>query len=144
MIKNFAGGCDRRFVFRVVAMEGGRSLQLAEWARLHRGSDYSQLHEMWSFAEREARKSESSIKLRTWKRRMSVRTAGRIALVAFYGVAGVFQLRATDALVAIVPDWVPLPHAVVIFTGLCEILGAAALLTRRLRKPAGVMLALYA
>jgi uncharacterized membrane protein len=75
---------------------------------------------------------------------MSVRAGGRIALVAFYGVAGVFHLRATDALVAIVPDWVPLPHAVVIFTGLCEILGAAAILTRSLRKPAGVMLALYA
>lgn len=53
---NFAGGGDRRFVFHVVAMEGGRSLQPAAWARLHRGSDYSQLHEMWSFAEREARR----------------------------------------------------------------------------------------
>jgi hypothetical protein len=49
---NLAGGGDRRFVFHVVAMQGGRSLQPAAWARLHERSDYTQLHEMWLFAER--------------------------------------------------------------------------------------------
>jgi uncharacterized membrane protein len=75
---------------------------------------------------------------------MDVRRGARLALAAFYGIAGVFHLYATDAFVAIVPNWVPAPHAVVIVTGLCEILGAGALLTRSLRKPAGAMLALYA
>jgi uncharacterized membrane protein len=39
---------------------------------------------------------------------------------------------------------VPEPRAVILVTGLLEITGALALLTRRWRRPAGVMLALYA
>lgn len=50
----------------------------------------------------------------------------------------------TGTFMRIVPDWVPAPHATVILTGCCEILGAAALLSRRLRRLAGLMLALYA
>ncbi len=45
---------------------------------------------------------------------------------------------------AIVPNWVPWPSEVVLITGVCEISGAIALLTQRLRWWAGVMLALYA
>ena len=65
-------------------------------------------------------------------------------LALAYLVVGVFHLRATDGFAAIVPGWVPMPHAVVIATGCCELLGALALLTRRLRRLAGIMLALYA
>jgi uncharacterized membrane protein YphA (DoxX/SURF4 family) len=36
------------------------------------------------------------------------------------------------------------PYAVVVATGLCEIVGSIALLTGRLRRLAGVMLAIYA
>lgn len=68
----------------------------------------------------------------------------RWAMAAFYGVAGVLHLRATDAFLTIVPDWVPMPRDVVLITGVCEIAGALALLTRRLRWWAGAMLALYA
>ena len=44
----------------------------------------------------------------------------------------------------IVPDWVPFPREVILVTGLCELAGAVALLTPRLRWLAGIMLALYA
>ncbi|MEB0045548.1 MULTISPECIES: DoxX family protein [unclassified Pseudomonas] len=72
------------------------------------------------------------------------RSVLRVALALFYFVAGGFHLYATAGFVSIVPDWVPYPHAVVIVTGICELLGAVALLTPRLRRLAGILLALYA
>ncbi len=77
-------------------------------------------------------------------RRERWRTALRWVLAAIYLVAGCFHLRNTAAFVSIVPDWVPEPYDTVIATGCCEILGAAALVTTRLRRLAGIMLALYA
>ena len=65
-------------------------------------------------------------------------------LIAFYALAGVAHLVVTDAMVRIVPAWVPMPHAVVIATGLCELAGAAALVTHRWRRAAGWALAAYA
>ena len=62
----------------------------------------------------------------------------RWILAAFYAVAGVVHLRAPDAFLPIVPDWVPAPRSVILFTGVCELAGAWALLTARLRKAAGV------
>jgi uncharacterized membrane protein len=50
----------------------------------------------------------------------------------------------TDAMVRVTPDWVPMARAVVIATGLCELAGAAGLLTRRWRVAAGWAFALYA
>lgn len=47
-------------------------------------------------------------------------------------------------IVPIVPDWVPRPRDVVLLTGVCELAGAVGLLVPRLRRFAGVMLALYA
>jgi len=73
-----------------------------------------------------------------------LRGALRWALAAIYFVAGIFHLRSTGGFVAIVPGWVPWPYETVVFTGYCEILGAAALCTGSLRKAAGIMLALYA
>ena len=73
-----------------------------------------------------------------------IRAAMRWAMAVFYGVAGVIHLRAPEAFLPIVPDWVPAPHEVVIFTGLCELAGAAALLVPRTRRLAVVLLALYA
>ena len=73
-----------------------------------------------------------------------LRTALRWALGLVYLVAGIFHLRSTNAFLPIVPDWVPEPRLVVIATGWCELLGAVALLSRRLRRIAGIMLALYA
>ncbi len=70
--------------------------------------------------------------------------AGRWLLIAFYGVAGVGHLYFTQAMVRIVPAWVPQPRAVVLATGICELVGAAALVSRRWRRAAGWALAAYA
>jgi uncharacterized membrane protein len=68
----------------------------------------------------------------------------RLGLAAFYVTAGTAHLLWTDTFAAIVPEAVPHPAAVVIFTGLCEIAGALALLHQRFRRTAGIMLAVYA
>lgn len=68
----------------------------------------------------------------------------RWIMAAFYGIAGIAHLHAPDAFLPIVPDWVPYPREVILVTGLCELAGAAALLTTRWRRIAGIMLALYA
>jgi uncharacterized membrane protein len=68
----------------------------------------------------------------------------RAALSVFFLAAGVLHLTATDPFVSIVPDWVRYPRIVVEITGICEIAGALAVLTRRWRRLAGLMLALYA
>ena len=68
----------------------------------------------------------------------------RWTMAALYLVAGVAHLGAPEPFLAITPEWVPFPREVILVTGACEIAGAAALLTQRLRWWAGVMLALYA
>ena len=73
-----------------------------------------------------------------------VRTVLRWLLAVLYLAAGIGHLRSPDTFLLIVPDWVPEPRAVILVTGLLEIAGALALLTQRGRRPAGVMLALYA
>jgi uncharacterized membrane protein len=73
-----------------------------------------------------------------------LRVLMRGALAAFYLVTGIVHLIAPDKFLPIVPDVVPLPREVVLATGVCEIAGALALLTTRLRWLAGIMLALYA
>ncbi|MBB2961741.1 DoxX family protein [Methylobacterium sp. R2-1] len=68
----------------------------------------------------------------------------RLGLIGLYGFIGVVHLAATDRFLPIMPGWVPAPRHVVIGTGLCEIAGALALFVPRLRRLAGIMLALYA
>lgn len=68
----------------------------------------------------------------------------RLGLIGLYGVIGAIHLAAPDRFLPIMPDWVPAPRGVVIGTGLCEIAAAFALMTRRLRRAAGIGLALYA
>lgn len=74
----------------------------------------------------------------------NTRIAMRWAMAVFYFAAGVFHLAAPERFLPIVPDFVPMPHAVVLVTGLCEIAGSVALLTNRLRRLAGITLAIYA
>ena len=76
--------------------------------------------------------------------RERIRAIMRFAMAALYFAAGVAHLRSPEPFLAIVPDWVPWPSDVVMLTGVCELAGALALLTPRLRRSAGVMLALYA
>ena len=73
-----------------------------------------------------------------------VRTAMRIAMAIFYLAAGLLHVGTPEKFLPIVPDWVPQPDLVIVATGVCEISGALALMTTRLRKLAGIMLALYA
>lgn len=72
------------------------------------------------------------------------RTVLRWLLAAIYLAAGVLHIETPHAFLTIVPGWVPFPREVVFATGLCEIAGAAGLMTTRWRRLAAVMLALYA
>jgi uncharacterized membrane protein len=65
-------------------------------------------------------------------------------LAAAYLVAGVAHLRSPAGFVAITPRWVPWPHEVVAFTGVCELAGAVGLLVPWTRRAAAIGLALYA
>ncbi len=72
------------------------------------------------------------------------RVAARWALASIYLTAGVFHLAAPGTFLLIIPDWVPYPRQVIMATGLCEIAGSVGLMTRGLRRAAGISLALYA
>jgi uncharacterized membrane protein len=72
------------------------------------------------------------------------RTILRILLALVYLYVGIAHSRSPNTFLAIIPLWVPFPYQVILFTGLCEIVGSVALLTQRLRRVAGIMLALYA
>ncbi len=72
------------------------------------------------------------------------RTASRYVLAIAYAFVGVAHIRSPGTFLAIIPGWVPFPHQTIFVTGLCEIAGAAALMTQRLRRLAGIMLAAYA
>jgi uncharacterized membrane protein len=68
----------------------------------------------------------------------------RALMATFYIIAGVVHLVSPDSFLPIVPAWVPLPRDVVLITGACELAGSIALTTKRWRRVAGWMLALYA
>ncbi|MEX2128022.1 MAG: DoxX family protein [Xanthobacteraceae bacterium] len=56
---------------------------------------------------------------------------------------GVDHLLLPVRYLPMLPDFVPYPNEIVALTGLCEIAGAFGLLIPRLRRLAGVMLAIY-
>jgi uncharacterized membrane protein len=68
----------------------------------------------------------------------------RWGLAALYTAIGIIHLVATDAMLPLMPGWVPEPRLVILATGLCEIAGAAGLLYPPLRRAAALGLALYA
>jgi len=72
------------------------------------------------------------------------RTVSRYMLAIAYAFVGVAHIRSPGTFLAIIPGWVPYPDQTIFVTGLCEIAGAVALMTRRLRRLAGIMLAAYA
>lgn len=78
-------------------------------------------------------------------RKETARTALRILLGVIYLIAGVAHVRSPGGFLQITPHWVPYPETVVLFTGLCEIAGALALLfVAPLRYAAGIAFAAYA
>jgi uncharacterized membrane protein len=76
-----------------------------------------------------------------------IRIALRWLLAAVYLLAGVIHLVNPAPFLTITPSWVPAPEAVVLLTGVAEILGAIGLVqpwSLPLRRAAGWGLALYA
>ncbi|MEQ1549128.1 MAG: DoxX family protein [Chakrabartia sp.] len=74
-----------------------------------------------------------------------VRTSARYLLALIYLLAGVAHLRSPAGFLQITPGWVPFPEHIIFITGVCEIAGAAALaFVPKLRRAAGIALALYA
>jgi uncharacterized membrane protein len=74
----------------------------------------------------------------------TARAIMRWVMAAFYVAAGIAHLVAPDQLLAITPSWVPFAPQVIFATGLCELAGAVALVTRPMRRWAGFALAAYA
>ena len=78
---------------------------------------------------------------------MSGKAITRALLVALYMAAGVLHIARPLPFLTITPGWVPFPEAVVFWTGMAEIVGAAALaqtFSSVLRRWGGMGLALYA
>ena len=75
---------------------------------------------------------------------VKIRAVMRWIMMAFFAGAGYLHLTAPAELLAITPDWVPYAPQVIFVTGLLEFVSAVALVTRRLRRQAGIALALYA
>lgn len=76
-----------------------------------------------------------------------IRPVLRWLLAVFYAFAGYLHLADPVPFASITPGWVPVRDAVVILTGIAELLGAAALLqpwSKHLRRAGGWGLALYA
>ncbi len=67
----------------------------------------------------------------------------RAGLAVALAVVGADHLFSPWRYLPMLPEIVPFPHATVLFTGLCEIAGGIGLLVPRLRRLAGVMLAVY-
>lgn len=72
------------------------------------------------------------------------RAVMRWILGALYLAAGVAHLEVPGKFLAITPSWVPFATNVILVTGVCEIAGAVALVTKPLRWWAGVAFAAYA
>ena len=76
-----------------------------------------------------------------------IRTALRILLALFYAYAGYAHIARPEPFLTIIPEALPAPKAIVFWTGIAELLGAAALLqpfSIGLRKAGAIGLALYA
>ncbi|GAB5351517.1 DoxX family protein [Qipengyuania sp. 483] len=76
-----------------------------------------------------------------------IRRALRWLLVTFYAFAGIMHLSKPEPFLSIMPGYVPVPEAMVFWTGVAELLGAAALVqpwSKQIRKAGAIGLALYA
>lgn len=76
-----------------------------------------------------------------------IRTALRWLLAAFYGFAGYVHVTNPAPFLTIMPGALPWPEQIVLWTGIAELLGAAALVqpfSAPLRRAGAIGLALYA
>lgn len=65
------------------------------------------------------------------------RIAALVFVFLWFAIGGVAHFVFTDAQMRIVPGWLPWPRAVVLWSGVAELLGAAGLLWPRTRRMAG-------
>jgi uncharacterized membrane protein len=72
------------------------------------------------------------------------RAVMRWILAVVFVAAGIGHLSAPEPFLAITPSWVPFAPQVIFITGLCELAGAVALVTKPLRWWAGVAFSAYA
>lgn len=77
-------------------------------------------------------------------KRITARTVARAVLAAAFFAAGLFHLFLPGPFIDITPAWVPWPGPVIALTGVAELAGAIGLFIPRLRRAAGIGLALYA
>lgn len=75
---------------------------------------------------------------------MKARLTACWILGPFYAAFGILHLVTVQNFLPIMPGWVPYPALVIQLTGLAEIAGGLGLLIPRLRRWAGLGLALYA
>jgi uncharacterized membrane protein len=75
---------------------------------------------------------------------MTARRVLRVILAAAFLAAGVLHLLIPAPFIDITPEVVPMKAGVVALTGVAEIAGAVGLTVPRLRRAAGIGLALYA
>jgi len=75
--------------------------------------------------------------LRDWAACMRLGLGGALLFAGVDHLANPWRYR------PMMPSWVPAHEFVIAFTGLCEIAGAAGLQVARLRRLAGVLLAVY-
>ena len=73
-----------------------------------------------------------------------LRTVLRWTLAMIYVCVGIVHLARPEILLPIMPDWVPQPRLVILITGVWEITAGVGLMIPRVRRAAGIALALYA
>lgn len=67
-----------------------------------------------------------------------LRRAALVFVFLWFLIGGLAHFLATDAEMRIVPPWLPWPRALVLVSGVFELVGAAGLLWQRTRRAAGV------
>ena len=74
---------------------------------------------------------------------MSPRIILRLLLATAFLAAGMLHVAVPQPFLGITPAWVPFAPTIILLTGLAEIAGAVGLMIPRLRRAAGIGLALY-
>lgn len=70
--------------------------------------------------------------------RSRLKLAGVVFVFLWFFIGGIAHFAATETEMRIVPPYIPWPRAAVLMSGVFELLGAAGLLWRSTRRPAGI------
>jgi uncharacterized membrane protein len=72
-----------------------------------------------------------------------LQTVGLVFVFGVFLFGGIAHFVFLELFIRVVPSYIPFPRTVVLCTGVCELVGAAALLFKPLRQLAGWAFALY-